>query len=77
MPKPLLMKRAGLWTACAIAASATAAEAQAPTGLVPIRTGTAIVQTLSTPTTERESLHLVTARLRLRAAFRVAVGGSA
>jgi len=61
MPEPLLMKRAGLWTACAIAASATAAEAQAPTGLVPIRTGTAIVQTLSTPTAERESVHLVTA----------------
>ena len=61
MREPLVMKRAGLWTACAIVASATAAEAQAPGGLVPIGTGTAIVQTLSTPNAERESVHLVTA----------------
>ncbi len=50
------MKRAGLWAACAVTAAAASAEAQAPTGRVPLGTGATIVQTLSTPTAERESL---------------------
>lgn len=53
------MRRAGLWAACALAASAGAAEAQAPAGRVPMDKGTTIVQTLSTPTAERESVHRV------------------
>ena len=53
------MKRASLWAACVVAASVTPAEAQAPTGRIPLGTGATIVQTLSTPTAERESVHLV------------------
>jgi outer membrane protein OmpA-like peptidoglycan-associated protein len=53
------MRRAGLWTAGALAALATTAEAQAPAGLIPMGTGATIVQTLWTPTAERESVHSV------------------
>ena len=53
------MKRAGLCAACAVAAAASFAEAQAPTGRIPLGTGATIVQTLSTPTAERESVILV------------------
>ncbi|HEU4828378.1 MAG TPA: OmpA family protein [Gemmatimonadales bacterium] len=53
------MKRPGLSVACAFAAFAAAAEAQAPAGRIPLGTGATIVQTLSTPTAERESVHRV------------------
>ena len=53
------MKRASLWAACVLAASVTPAAAQAPTGRIPLGTGATIVQTLSTPTAERESVYLV------------------
>jgi outer membrane protein OmpA-like peptidoglycan-associated protein len=53
------MKRPSLWAACVVAASVTPAAAQAPTGRIPLGTGATIVQTLSTPTAERESVHLV------------------
>ena len=53
------MSRASLWGACVLSASAAAAEAQAPTGHIPLGTGATIVQTLWTPTAERESVHLV------------------
>lgn len=55
------MARASFCMACIVATSVAPALAQAPAGLVPMRTGTAIVQTLSTATAERESVHLVTA----------------
>jgi outer membrane protein OmpA-like peptidoglycan-associated protein len=53
------MTRLPVWAACALAASASAAEAQAPPGRITLGTGAAIVQTLSTPTAERESVHRV------------------
>jgi outer membrane protein OmpA-like peptidoglycan-associated protein len=54
-------RRTSFCMACIVATSVAPALAQAPAGLVPMRTGTAIVQTLSTATVERESVHLVTA----------------
>jgi outer membrane protein OmpA-like peptidoglycan-associated protein len=48
-----------LLTACVVAAAVAPAAAQAPTGRIPLGTGATIVQTLSTPTAERESVHLV------------------
>lgn len=53
------MKRTGLWAACVVSAAAASAEAQAPTGRIPLGTGATIVQTLSTPTAERESVYRV------------------
>lgn len=53
------MKRAGLWAASVVSAAAASAEAQAPAGRIMLGTGSTIVQTLSTPTAERESVHLV------------------
>ena len=53
------MNRACLWGAGAVVLTATSARAQAPTGRIPLGTGAAIVQTLSTPTAERESVYLV------------------
>jgi outer membrane protein OmpA-like peptidoglycan-associated protein len=53
------MNHACLWGACAVALSVAPAAAQAPTGRIPLGTGATIVQTLSTPTAERESVHLV------------------
>jgi outer membrane protein OmpA-like peptidoglycan-associated protein len=53
------MRRTGLWIACALAALSTAAEAQAPTRLIPMGTGATIVQTLSAVGAERESVHSV------------------
>jgi hypothetical protein len=53
------MSRARLWGAWVLSASAAVAEAQAPTGRIPLGTGATIVQTLWTPTAERESVHLV------------------
>ncbi len=53
------MTRTSLWAACAVALGAGSAEAQAPAGRIPLGTGATIVQTLSTPTAERESVHLV------------------
>ena len=53
------MRHASLWAGCVVAASVTPAAAQAPAGRIPLGTGATIVQTLSTPTAERESVHLV------------------
>jgi outer membrane protein OmpA-like peptidoglycan-associated protein len=53
------MLRASLWAACAVGLGAASAEAQAPTGRVPLGTGATIVMTLSTPTAERESVYEV------------------
>ena len=53
------MTRTSLWAACVVALGAGSAEAQAPAGRIPLGTGATIVQTLSTPTAERESVHLV------------------
>jgi outer membrane protein OmpA-like peptidoglycan-associated protein len=53
------MTRASLWVPCVAALGAASAEAQAPAGRVPLGTGATIVETLSTPTAERESVHLV------------------
>lgn len=53
------MSRASLWGACFLTASAAVAEAQAPTGRIPLGTGATIVQTLSMPTGDRESVYLV------------------
>ena len=53
------MRRASLWAACALAAAAASAAAQAPAGRIPLGTGATIVQTLWTPTAERESVHRV------------------
>ena len=53
------MTRTSLWAACVVALGAASAEAQAPAGRIPLGTGATIVQTLSTPTAERESVHLV------------------
>ena len=52
------MRRLHLWAACVISA-ATPLAAQAPAGRIPLGTGATIVQTLSTPTAERESVHQV------------------
>ena len=51
--------RASLWAACLFAASAPPAEAQAPTGRIPLGTGATIVQTLSAVGADRESMHQV------------------
>ena len=59
MPDAIVMMRASRWAACAVALGAASAEAQEPTGRVPLGTGATIVQTLSTPTAERESVYLV------------------
>lgn len=48
------VRRSAICAAVVLAASAAAADAQ-----VPLRTGATIVQTLSTPTAERESVHRV------------------
>ena len=48
-----------LLAACVVAGAVDPAAAQAPTGRIPLGTGATIVQTLSTPTAERESVHLV------------------
>ena len=53
------MVRASLWAACVIALGAASAEAQAPAVRVPLGTGATIVQTLSLPAGERESVYLV------------------
>ena len=53
------MSRPSLWGVCVLTASAAVADAQAPAGRIPLGTGATIVQTLSTPTAERESVHLV------------------
>lgn len=53
------MRHSGRWAACGLALLTASAEAQAPTGRIPLGTGATIVQTLSTPTAERESVHLV------------------
>jgi outer membrane protein OmpA-like peptidoglycan-associated protein len=51
--------RASRWAACALAAFASAAEAQTPAGGIPLGTGATIVQTLSAVGAERESVHSV------------------
>src|SRR5678810_289769 len=53
------MARVSFCTACVVATSVAPALAQAPAGRIPLGTGATIVQTLSTPTAERESIYRV------------------
>lgn len=53
------MCRAWLGLACAVVLTASSAAAQAPSGGIPLGTGATIVQTLSTPNADRESIHRV------------------
>src|SRR5687767_6918250 len=51
--------RASVGAACVFAGSAAAADAQAPSGRIPLGTGATIVQTLSAVGADRESVHSV------------------